>query len=652
MSAAPGPLRTREEDLDRVADEDPPAARESTAGRGRVRALLRGAGLRTVLGSEVAAAGALLAATLVALLWANLPGATYAAVWETRVSLSVGGAELELDLRHWVNDALMALFFLLISLEVTHDVVLGEFRDLRRMRLPVVGAAAGLLVPALLFVLLGGATDLPEEAVGAWGVVISTDTAFVLGLLAVLGRAMPVNLRAFVLALAVVDDVGALAVIAVVYTADLRPAPLLLTAAGLVVVVLLRRAHVWHGLPYVLAALPVWFGVLASGVHPTVAGVAVGLLIPVFAPQRTKTSAAERAARAYGRSPTSERADRAVAQVRRAVSLNERSQKVLRPWVGFAVVPAFALANAGVALDGRTLQQAAGSGLTWAVVAGLVVGKAIGISVATVGATRAGLGTLPSGVQGRHVVEAGLLSGIGFTLSLFIIDLALEDPVLQAQARIGVLAASATAALLAVVGGLVVRRIDRTRRSAAVRLPLPVTVGEDHVRGRVGAPMELVVYASFAFSTAGRTVEVVDELRERLGDDLVFAFRHALTADPVSATAAQAAEEAERQGRFWVMHDAMAARGGQLDDRSVRRCAVDAGLNLARLDDALRSGDHRDRVARDDDDVRALGLSDPPRAFVNGELYDGPLDVAPLEAALGVSARRDRRRELSPVGAS
>ncbi len=599
--------------------------------------------------SDAAAAGFLLAATLLALLWANLPGSTYEDAWHTPFAITFGDASLELDLRHWVNDALMAVFFCLISLEVRRDLVLGEFRDTRRMRVPVAAAVAGLVVPAAVFLAVTGLTGQPDEARSAWGVVISTDTAFVLGLLAVVGRSVPVNLRVFVLALSVVDDVGALAVIAVAYTDDLQVVPLGAAVAGLVVVVVLRRIGVWRGSAYLLVAVPVWLGVLASGVHPTLAGVAIGMLLPISPPSAEEVDAAEAAARDYGRTPTSGGAHRAVLSLTRSVSVNERGQRLFRPWVNVVVVPVFALANAGVVLTGETLAAAATSGLTWAIVAGLVLGKLVGVTAGALAAVRARLGGLPSGLFPRHLIGAGAMTGIGFTISLFIVDLAIEDPALAAQARIGVLAASGTAAVVALGAVAVVRAVDRSRLPGRQRLGRPVREDRDHVRGTVGAPMELVVYASFVFTNAGRTAEVVDELRRDLGEDLVFVYRHLLTDDPVSARAAEAAEAAAAQARFWPMHDALAARAGRLDDRAVRRCAVDAGLNLARVDDAVAAGTHRERVREDHADAVGMELEEPPRFFVNGQLYDGPLDVGPMRAALELTAGRARSRVPAPA---
>ncbi|WP_454042211.1 Na+/H+ antiporter NhaA [Cellulosimicrobium sp. Marseille-Q8652] len=580
------------------------------------------------------AASVLLVATIAALVWANLPGSTYESFWHTPVALTLGDTVLELDLRHWVNDALMAFFFFLISLEAKREFVVGELRDRRRARVPVVAAVAGLLLPAGLYVALLGWAGAPSEAVGAWGVVISTDTAFALGLLAVVGRRAPAALRLFLLTMAVVDDVGALAVVAVAYTGDLRLGPLVVAAVATVAIAALRRLRVWRGLVYLLLGVVIWVAVLESGVHATLAGVAIGLAIPVYPPHRDKVEAAAKAAAAFSRTPTPRRGRDASLRIARAVSVNERLHDLYAPYVNLLVVPLFALANAGVVLDGPTLRSAMTSPLTWAVVAGLVGGKLVGTTVGAAAAVGLRLGRLSPGLHPRHLVAGGLMSGIGFTISLFIIDLALTDPALRSDARIGVLTASVLAALLAAVAFALVARTDRHRPDQAEPLIRAVDGRRDHLRGRTEAPTQLVVYASFAFRVAGRAVETVDELRAVLGDRLLFVYRHLPTDDPAALEAAQAAEEAAVQGRFWEMHDALSASGGRLTSREVRRCAAAAGLNLDRLDDALRHGSHLARVTEDAVDAATMRLPGPPAFFVNGLRYDGPVDVDELRSAL------------------
>jgi Na+/H+ antiporter NhaA len=580
------------------------------------------------------AAAILLAATVAALVWANLPGSTYESFWHTRAAVTVGGAGVSLDLRHWVNDALMALFFFLVSLEAKRELAVGELRDRRRARVPVVAALAGLALPAGLYVALLTWADAPREAVAAWGVVISTDTAFALGLLAVVGRRAPAALRLFLLTLAVVDDVGALAVVALAYTDELRLGPLAVAGVTTLAIAGLRRLRVWRGLVYLVLAAVTWVAVLESGVHATIAGVAIGLAMPVYPPRREKVEAAMTAAAQFSRAPTPRRGRDAGLRIARAVSVNERLHTLYAPYVNLVVVPVFALANAGVALDGATLRSAAASPVTWAVVAGLVGGKVLGVTVGTGAAVALRLGRLAPGLHARHLAAGGLVSGIGFTIALFIVDLALTDETLRSDARIGVLAASVLAALLASAAFALAARTDRHRQTAADPLIRAVDPARDHLRGDPGAPTRLVVYASFAFRDAGRAVETVEELRAELGDRLVFVFRHLPTDDPVAREAAQASEEAAAQGRFWPMHDALAARAGRLSSREVRRCAAEAGLNLDRLDDALRHGTHVARVTEDDADAATMRLPGPPAFFVDDRRYDGPVDVDELRAAL------------------
>ena len=600
-------------------------------GPGRARAAAVPARLRT---SPAAAAAILLAATAAALVWANLPGSTYEAFWHTPAAVTVGGAGVSLDLRHWVNDALMALFFFLVSLEARRELAVGDLRDRRRARVPVVAAVAGLLLPAGLYVALLTWADADREAVAAWGVVISTDTAFALGLLAVAGRRAPAALRLFLLTLAVVDDVGALAVVALAYTDELRLGPLAVAAAATLAIAGLRHLRVWRGLAYLVLAAVTWVAVLRSGVHATLAGVAIGLAMPVYPPHREKVEAAMDAAVRFSRSPTPRRGRDAALRMARAVSVNERLHTLYAPVVNLVVVPVFALANAGVALDGPALRSAAASPVTWAVVVGLVGGKLLGITLGARASVALRLGRLAPGLHTRHLVAGGLVSGMGFTISLFIVDLALTDPTLRADARIGVLAASLLAALLATAAFALAARTDRHRRTAPDPLIRPVDPARDHVRGDPGAPHRLTVYASFVFPDAGRAVETVDELRAELGDRLLFTFRHLPTDDPTAVEAAQAAQEAAAQGRFWPMHDALAARAGRLSSREVRRCAAEAGLNLDRLDDALRHGTHLARVTEDVTDAATMRLPGPPAFFVDDRRYDGPVDVDELRAAL------------------
>lgn len=403
------------------------------------------------LSTESGGAVLLLAATAAALVWANLPGGTYAAFWGTTAGVVLGGGGLVMDLGHWVNDALMAVFFCTVGLEISREVTVGHLRSPRAVVVPALGALGGLVVPALVFFAFTAGTP---GAVG-WGVPISTDTAFLVGVLALFGPRCPDQLRLFLLTLAIVDDIGAVLVMAVFYSHGVSVGALGVAGALFAVLVGLRLAGEWRLTPYVLVGLALWGAVLASGVHATLAGVLVGLVVPATAVEPEQRDRV----RAFGRAlleradPT--RARLATSAVRAAVPANDRLQDALHPLSAYLVVPVFGLANAGVALSGDVLAAAATSSLTWGILVALVVGKALGISLFAGLALRGGLGDLPGRVRYGHLVGGAFMAGIGFTIALFITDLAFDDPALQAEAKIGVLAGS----LLAAVLGAVVLRV-------------------------------------------------------------------------------------------------------------------------------------------------------------------------------------------------
>ena len=409
----------------------------------------RSSRFRQFLANESGGAVLLLIATVLALLWANLTG-HYEGFWKTEVMIVVGTWSESLDLRHLVNDGAMVLFFLVVGLEISRQVTVGELRDRRLVIAPMLGAIGGLVLPALIYLAV---THGGPGAVG-WGIPISTDTAFLIGILALFGPRCPDQLRLFLLTLAIVDDLGAITVVAVFYT-DRISVPALVTVAGLVLVLLfLRWAGVWQLTPYVLVGLALWVAVYASGLHPTLAGVLVGVLLPM-APVEPEQG--ERL-RFYGRAVI-ERADavrarRATAAVRATVPANERLQDALHPVSAFVVVPLFGLANSGVRLDGEALAAAWRSDVTAAVVLALLLGNAIGISVGAGVALRVGIGMLPGRVRYGHLLGGAVLAGIGFTISLFITDLAFTDEALRRDAKIGVLAGSLFAAVL---GSLLLR---------------------------------------------------------------------------------------------------------------------------------------------------------------------------------------------------
>lgn len=402
------------------------------------------------LAREAGGAVLLLGAGVIALVWANIPGAGYESFWNTPTLVRVGTRSMSLDLRHWVNDAAMAIFFLVVGLEISREVTVGELRNRRTVVVPAIGAVGGLVLPALLYF----AFEHNGPAAAGWGIPMSTDTAFLIGILALFGPRCPDQLRLFLLTLAIVDDIGAITVMGIFYTRHVSLVALALALVLVVVLGLLRWAGIWQLTPYLLVGMALWGAVYASGLHPTLAGVLVGLLVPAA---QVEPEQRERL-RFYGRALIEHadpvRARLASSAARATVSANERLQDALHPASAFVVVPLFGLANAGVHVDPHALRVAATSGVTIGVVVGLLVGNAVGISAATGVALRTGLGDLPGRVRYGHLVGGAVLAGIGFTISLLISDLAFTDEVLRQQAKIGILVGSLLAAVL---GSLLLR---------------------------------------------------------------------------------------------------------------------------------------------------------------------------------------------------
>jgi Na+/H+ antiporter NhaA len=385
----------------------------------------------------------LLGATVLALLWANSPWwESYEQFWSTTAGIRVGSAELTLDLRHWVDDGLMTLFFLVVGLEVTREVTVGELRDRRAVRVPVLAALGGMILPALIFV----AVNAGGAGIRGWGVAMATDIAFVLGALALLGPRCPDQLRLFLLTVAIVDDIGAILVIAIFYSDDLSVPAVLASALLVCGLVALRWMRVWRSPAYILVGFALWLAVLKSGVHATIAGVLIGLLVSTRAP--AVSGEAGLYARALEEETTPERARLARLAASATISPNERMQHSLHPWTSYLVVPLFALANAGVRLDRETLQAAVTSPVTIGIVVALIIGKSVGITGSTLLALRFRLGVLPGTIKRGQLVGGATLAGIGFTVALFIAELAFPDPALHDQAVVGVLAGSLIAALL------------------------------------------------------------------------------------------------------------------------------------------------------------------------------------------------------------
>jgi NhaA family Na+:H+ antiporter len=364
------------------------------------------------LHDEAAGGIALALATVAALVWANTAGDGYAAAWEHVLCVGTGGLALQLDLRHWVNDALMAIFFFVVGLEIKREIVCGELRDRRAATLPVLAALGGVMLPAAIFFAITAGT--PEAS--GWAIPSATDIAFAVGVLALLGDRVSAGMKLFLLTIAIVDDILAILIIAVFYAGDLSLPWLAAGVGGLAVVVALRHLGVVRITPYAVLGIAVWIAVHESGVHATIAGVALGLLTPA-----------------------------GLVGGRNVLDLLEHR---LHPVSAFVIVPVFALSNAGVSLGADVLADAAQSRVAWAITVGLIVGKLLGIAGATFLGLRLGVGTLPAGVSRGQVWGLAAIGGIGFTVSLFIAQLAYHDPQTVDLAKVGIFAGSIVSGLL------------------------------------------------------------------------------------------------------------------------------------------------------------------------------------------------------------
>ena len=380
---------------------------------------------------EAAGGIVLLVSAVVALVWVNVHGDSYHDFWDHHFEFGLTLFDeifaVDESLKAWVNDGLMVIFFFVVGMEIKRELVVGELRDPRRAALPIIGAFGGMLVPAGIFALLNQGGD----GIDGWGIPVATDIAFVVGVLALFGRRLPAGLRVFLLTLAIADDIGGIAIIAVFYTDDLS-LPHLGAAIGLLaLIVASQRAGIRQIPVYLVIGLVLWYATHESGIHATIAGVALGLLTP---------------ARPF-----------------RGRDVMHTLEHTLLPYSSFVIVPLFALANAGVEITGDALGDAFGGRIAWGVVLGLVVGKFVGISVTTIAGARLGVGRLPAGVNMGHVVGASLLAGIGFTVSLFIAELSFADaPDLLDQAKKGVLAGSLVAGAIGAVFLVVVSRVTPT----------------------------------------------------------------------------------------------------------------------------------------------------------------------------------------------
>ena len=418
---------------DNRLDSDSPPQRQT------VRRVLRP--LRDFIATESSGAIVLVLATIVALVWANSPlASSYEDVWTTSLSLEIGDWQIEHDLRHWINDGLMTFFFLVVALEIKRELVEGELSGARRAALPVVAAAGGMIFPALFYFVL----NPTGPGAHGWGIPMATDIAFAVGVIALVAPQLPQAAKVFLLSLAIVDDIGAILVIAVFYSAGVEPLYLLVAGGLLVGMWGLRQAGVSWPPVFVLLGVGAWLTTMESGVHATIAGVAIGLVTPVRPREEDSIGDLRAGLRRLLQRPSPREARTARTRARLVIGPAEWVGHLLHPWTSFVIIPLFALANAGIEID-RTIVDAASSPVSLGVFLGLLLGKPLGVTLAVMAASRTGL-ALPAGTGLRDVIGLGALAGIGFTVSLFITDLAFTDAGLVDEAKVATLGASVCAA--------------------------------------------------------------------------------------------------------------------------------------------------------------------------------------------------------------
>ena len=616
--------------------------------------------VRAFVENQAGSAVFLLAGALVALAWANVSPSSYASFWGTHLELTLGDWSLALDLREWVNDGLMALFFFVVGLEARREFDMGELRERKRISLPVLAGVGGMVLPVLIYLAFNSGSD----SASGWGVAMSTDTAFALGVLAIVGSRAPARLRVFLLTVAIVDDLIALTVIAVAYTEQLDIVPLLIGIALFATVQVIRRIGpgTHRGFVCLIFGVASWIAVLHSGVDPVIVGLAMGLATSAYPAPRADLERATDLFRAFREQPTSELAREARLGLVSSISANERLQTVLHPWTSFVVVPLFAVANAGITIDTEFLRRAATSPITLGIVVGYVVGKPVGITLMPWLAVRLDRRRLRPPVTWPMLAGGGAVAGIGFTVSLLIAGLAFQGEQLE-EAKAGVLAAATIAAIVAWIAFRIVERLPtelRVRQLAGtarslVDLAAPVDPERDHVRGAADAPVTLVEYGDFQCPFCGQAEPVIRDLLAEFGDDLRYVWRHLPLADvhPRAQLASEAAEAAAAQGAFWPMYDRLLTSQDELRPDELVEHARSLGLDVDRFADDLRRHAYAPRVAEDVDDADRSGVSGTPSFFVNGQRHHGAYDVATLSGAVRAARRRALADQVAatPIGA-
>ena len=603
----------------------------------------RAAPIREFLRTESGSAGVLLAAVAAAIVWANIDMGSYERVWHTTLSIRLGDFDVTRDVRTWVNGGLMALFFLVVGLEARREFDLGDLRERRRFLLPCVTGLIGMLLPALIFL----AANAGRSSAHGWGVAMSSDTALALGLLALLGRGVPDRVRLFLLTIFVVDDVAALVIIAVAYSKKIDVAHLAIAVVVFAALLAASILHVRRRSVYVVLGVLMWAALLASGVDPIVAGLAIGLATPAYSPARGELEEATLLVKLFREQPTPELARSATSGITSALSPNERLQAFFHPWTSYLIVPLFALANAGIVLNGSFLAHAYTAPITLGILIGYVVGKPIAVVGTSRLVTVLSKGRIRAPVGWVAVLGSGTIAGIGFTVALLIADRAFTGTEL-AEAKLGALSAGVVAAAGTWLVYRLAARLPAQQRARALvgdvrviqDLVPEVDPERDHIRGPVDCDITLIEFGDFECPYCGQAESVA---RQLLSDtELRFVWRHLPLTDvhPAAQLAAEASEAAATQGKFWEMHDLLLDHQDALEPKDLVRYAGDLGLDVERFRNELRQHSYEIRVAQDVESADVSGATGTPTFFINGQRHYGAYDLDTLEAAIATARKQ------------
>jgi Na+/H+ antiporter NhaA len=611
--------------------------------------------VRDFLGTETGSAIVLLAATVLALLWANSPWShSYEDLWTTKLSITIGGGGISADLRGWVNQGLMTFFFLVVGLEAKREFDLGELRERRRLTISAVAALGGMAVPIAIYL----AFNAGGSGAHGWGAAMSTDTAFALGALALLTPRAATRLRVFLLTLAVVDDLFALLVIATAYTTHVSILALAIAVALFGVLLALRYAPEWRHPVSIAVAVGLWVAMFESGIDPVVSGLAVGLATSAYPPSRENLEQATALARSFREQPTPELARSAQQGVLAAISPNERLQYMLHPWTSYAIVPLFALANAGVHVTGGLLEDAIRSPITLGILVGYLVGKPLGIAGASLLASRPSLHGPRSPLSPPLLAAGGAFAGVGFTVSLLIASLAFKGQQLE-EAKLGALASVILAPIVGWTVLRIVRRLPSNVRARQIAktaedildLSEEIDPQRDHVRGPGDALVTFVEYGDFECPYCGQAENVIRELLGDFENELRYVWRHLPLNDVhMSAQlAAEASEAAAAQGHFWEMHDVLLSHQGELRPDDLVAYAEQLGLDAERIADELRRRVHAPRISEDVASADESGVSGTPTFFINGRRHYGAYDAETLAGTVRAARNRASLTARAPA---